>query len=238
MNEFLDKDLGTIIIKRNSRARRVIARRKPNMVEMTVPQRLTESQIKKHFDNLKPRILQLPVKQVVKITEESKIKTLTFEVVINRVDTDFDNASMSLKDGIVTIDFPVKHNIESDTSQEVIRKLIIHALRHEAKRVLPDKVRDFAKKMNVQVNDIKINSSKHRWGSCTGIKNINLSLFVMMLPVHLINYVIIHELVHTVELNHSPRFWALLDEIFNGKAREVDYECAYYDSDILYSMKQ
>lgn len=238
MDDFFDKDLGPVVVKRNSRAKKVIARRKHNAVEMTVPRRMAVSDIKKHFDNLKPRILLLPVREVVKITEQSVIKTHTFEVVVTRESLFNDKVNMLLKDGIVTIDVPSQYDINKDYVQVAMKDLIIHALRIEAKRVLPKKVADFAKKMNVQVREVKINSSKLRWGSCTNKKNINLSLFLMMLPERLIDYVILHELAHTIELNHGPRFWEILDILCNGKAEELNNECTYWDTEYIYCLKQ
>ena len=238
MDDFFDKDLGPVVVKRNNRAKKVIVRRKHDAVEMTVPMRLTKSEIKKHFDNLKPRILKLPVREVIKITEQSVIKAHTFDVVITRESLFNDKVNMLLKDGIVTLNVPSQYDINKDYVQVAMKDLIIHALRIEAKRVLPKKVADFAKRMNVQVREVKINNSKLRWGSCTNKKNINLSLFLMMLPEHLIDYVILHELAHTIELNHSPRFWEILDILCNGKAEELNHECTYYDTDYLYCLKQ
>ncbi|HZJ80086.1 MAG TPA: M48 family metallopeptidase [Dysgonamonadaceae bacterium] len=238
MNDFLDKELGPVVVKRNSRAKKVIVRRKHNAVEMTVPARMTQSEIKKHFNDLKPQILKLPVKEVIKITEESEIKTFTFDVAITRKSLYNDKIDMSLKEGIVTIDVPAQYDIEQEYVQMGIKSLIIHALRHEAKRVLPYKVASFAKKLNLQVGQVKINNSKQRWGSCSNKKNINLSLFLMMMPEHLIDYVILHELAHTIELNHSPRFWQLLDKFCDGKAQELDRESTYWNSDYLYWLKQ
>lgn len=238
MDDFLDKELGPVVLKRNSRAKKVIVRRKHNAVVMTVPMRMTDKEIKKHFETLKPRILMLPVKEVVKITEESDIKTYTFDVVVTRQSLYHDKVGMSLKEGLLTIDVPAQYDIHSDNVQMVIKELLINALRHEAKRVLLNRVATFAKKWNLQVREVKINNSKNRWGSCSNIKNINLSLFLMMLPEHLIDYVILHELAHTIELNHSPRFWKLLDTFCNGKAQELDHESTYYGTDYLYCLKQ
>ena len=84
MNDFFDKELGPVVVKRNNRAKRVIVRRKHDVVEMTVPTRLTNTEIKKHSDNLKPQILNLPIQKIVKITEESNIEASTFKVVIDR----------------------------------------------------------------------------------------------------------------------------------------------------------
>lgn len=238
MSDFFDSDLGSVIIKRNHRAKKVIARRKHNVVELTVPMHLSKREIKKHFDTLKPRILTLPIREVIKITEQSEIKALTFDVAITRQSLYSDKASMLLKNKLLTIDIPSHYDIESDTIQSTIRELLIHALRHEAKRVLPNKVNAFAKKWNLQINEVKINKSKHRWGSCTNRKNINLSLFLMMLPEPLIDYVILHELAHTIELNHSNKFWQLLDTFCDGKAQELNNECTNWATDILFFLKQ
>ncbi len=238
MNDFYDKDLGVVVVKRNSRAKKVIIRRKHNAVEVTVPARMTKQEIKKHFDDLKPQVLLLPVKKIAKITEQSDIKTLTFDAVITHKSLYSDKVSMSLKKGILTIDVPTQYDINDDSVQLAIKDLLIYAMRHEAKRVLPQKVRAFAKKLNLSVNEVKINNSKLRWGSCTSKKNINLSLFLMMLPERLIDYVILHELAHTIELNHSARFWQILDIFCNGKAEELNHESTYWNTDYLYSLKQ
>ncbi len=238
MNDFYDKDLGVVVVKRNSRAKKVIIRRKHNAVEVTVPARMSKQEIKKHFDDLKPQVLLLPVKEIAKITEQSDIKTLTFDAVITHKSVYSDKVSMSLKKGILTIDVPKQYDINDDSVQLAIKDLLIYAMRHEAKRVLPQKVRAFAKKLNLSVNEVKINNSKLRWGSCTSQKNINLSLFLMMLPERLIDYVILHELAHTIELNHSPRFWQILDSFCNGKAEELNHESTYWNTDYLYSLKQ
>lgn len=238
MDDFYDKDLGSVVVKRNSRAKKVIIRRKHNAVEVTVPARMTKKEIKNHFHDLKPQVLLLPIKEVVKITEQSDIKTLTFDVVINHKSVYNDKVSMSLNKGVLNIDVPVQYDIKDDSVQLAIKDLLIYAMRHEAKKILPQKVRAFAKKLNLEVNDIKINNSKLRWGSCTSKKNINLSLFLMMLPERLIDYVILHELAHTIELNHSPRFWQLLDVFCNGKAEELNHESTYWSTEYLYSLKQ
>jgi len=238
MDDFIDKELGLVVIKRNSRAKKVIVRRKQNAVEMTVPSLMLNSEIKKHFNSLKPRILKLPKRELVKINEQSDIKTFTFDVVITRKSLYKDKVGMSLKRGILTIDVPQQYDINNNNIQSAIKDLIIQALRHEAKRVLPDKVAAFARKFNLQVNQVKINNSKLRWGSCTNKKNINLSLFLMMLPERLIDYVILHELAHTIELNHSPKFWEVLNAFCNGKAQVLNHESTYWDTDYLYCLKQ
>lgn len=59
-------------------------------------------------------------------------------------------------------------------------------------------------------NDIKLKRMKSRWGSCSRKKNLNFNTKLALLPMHLIDYVIVHELCHLAEFNHSHAFWALV----------------------------
>ena len=79
-------------------------------------------------------------------------------------------------------------------------------------------------------NKATIRNQKTRWGSCSGKNNINLNIQLMRLPVKLIDYVIFHELVHTLVKNHGPLFWQTLSK-FVGNARVVDKQLKKY---ILY----
>jgi predicted metal-dependent hydrolase len=79
---------------------------------------------------------------------------------------------------------------------------------------------------------VKINSSRGRWGSCSAKKTINLSLFLLLLPQHLIDYVLLHELCHIREMNHSVRFWKLLDSFTDEKALQLREELKGYKTEI------
>ncbi len=65
-----------------------------------------------------------------------------------------------------------------------------------------------ADRMNVKINTVKINSAKTRWGSCSANRTINLSWKLIAADLHQIDYVIVHELCHIGQMNHSPAFWA------------------------------
>ena len=86
----------------------------------------------------------------------------------------------------------------------------IEALRKEAKKILPVRLEELAKKHGFKYGKVAIRNAKTRWGSCSYRNNINLNLHLARLDDDLIDYVILHELCHTIEKNHSARFWALL----------------------------
>lgn len=104
----------------------------------------------------------------------------------------------------------------------------IDALRQSAKAQLPRRVAELAYLHGFSYQGVKIQSSRTRWGSCSGRNSINLSLFLMKLPEHLIDYVILHELCHTVHHDHSPRFWALMDKVTDGRAQSWNREIRKY----------
>ena len=79
--------------------------------------------------------------------------------------------------------------------------------RVQAREVCVSMSEDLAKKMGVSFKNIKINGSKHRWGSCGSGGNINFSWKLVMAPLSVIEYVVIHELSHLSHMNHSNLFW-------------------------------
>ena len=111
--------------------------------------------------------------------------------------------------------------------QLAIRQAIELAWRKEAKKLLPGRVKELAAAHNFEYKNVAIKNSKTRWGSCSFDNKINLSLHLMRLPDHLVDYVILHELVHTKVKTHSKDFWQLLD-IVSGDARKLDREVKAY----------
>lgn len=82
-----------------------------------------------------------------------------------------------------------------------------------AKRDLTEKTLAFAERMAVVPAAVKINGAKTRWGSCSGRKSINFSWRLIMADDGVIDYVVVHELAHLSEMNHSARFWAIVGNV-------------------------
>ena len=98
----------------------------------------------------------------------------------------------------------------------------IEALRREAKRVLPDMVERLARENGFTYGRVTIRATRSKWGCCTSQNNLSLSLFLMTLPTHLQEFVVLHELCHTVHHNHSAEFHALLDKVTGGREKELN----------------
>jgi predicted metal-dependent hydrolase len=101
-------------------------------------------------------------------------------------------------------------------------------LRIQAEASLPGELAQLARKHGFTYQSVQIRKSKTRWGSCSSKKAINLSLYLMLIPQRLREYVLLHELCHTIHMNHSPVFWALLDKCTNGKSLELRKELKNY----------
>lgn len=79
--------------------------------------------------------------------------------------------------------------------------------REQAKTILQERVDLFANQYGFQYLGIKINSARTRWGSCSAKGSLNFSWRLILAPLEQVDYVIVHELVHTIHHNHSKRFW-------------------------------
>jgi predicted metal-dependent hydrolase len=101
-------------------------------------------------------------------------------------------------------------------------------LRARAKQYLPAEMQRLAQLHGFQYKQVKVRKSKTRWGSCSSKGIINLSFYLTLLPLHLIEYVLLHELCHTVEMNHSAAFWSLLDKHTHNRAKLLRKELRAY----------
>ena len=91
----------------------------------------------------------------------------------------------------------------------------------EALRVIPKRVEHFAPIVGVDYGRITIRRQKTLWGSCSDKGNLNFNVMLMKAPAELLDYVVVHELCHRLEMNHSPRFWAEVERVLpDGRQRE------------------
>lgn len=91
---------------------------------------------------------------------------------------------------------------------EALSEKELASLRRSAKQWIPRRAAHFAPLVGVDFGDITIRCQKTKWGSCSSKGNLNFNLLLMLAPPEVLDYVVVHELCHRLEMNHSPRFWA------------------------------
>ena len=100
----------------------------------------------------------------------------------------------------------------------------VELLRREARQYIPATVERLASQHGFRYSSLRISSAHTRWGSCSGRNGISISLFVMLLPEHLREFIIIHELCHTRHHNHSAAFHSLVDSLVAGNEKAFNRE--------------
>jgi len=220
---------GKIEFVRSDRAKYIRARILPDGLRITLPHRSSEEDAlqfilseQKSISAKQEKLKMREHKSPTIIDENTSIHTLTFDVELRKAQRS--NLFFSMKNGILSIEFPENMDCTTKENQKLCWNGINYFLRKEAKKLLPERTKQLALKFGFDYAGVKIQSSKSRWGSCSAEKNINLSLFLLLLPAHLIDYVILHELCHTIEMNHSDKFWKQMDKVTGNKSKTLRAE--------------
>ena len=218
-----DKELGTLIITPNARARKMVFRTKSDAIHITVPTGTAMSSVKQAVEQLREKLLAARRKVALPVINlDYRIDTDLFHLSLHTGESSrFIARTDALK---VQIFCPPQTDFADEELQIWLRKVIKESLRRQAKLLLPARLKQCAERAGLTYHTVRINSSQSRWGSCSSRKDINLSFYLLLLPAHLIDYVMLHELCHTLEMNHSPRFWAHLNSLTNGKAEALRKE--------------
>lgn len=146
-------------------------------------------------------------------TPEKKIKIWNRPVEIIRKIAPKNYLHCKISEDTIRFVIPEVFDMEDEEVQDFIKSTLIKIMRQQAKLYLPMRTRQLARKHGFKYGKVSIRKAKTRWGSCSSENNISLNLHLMRLPEHLIEYVILHELCHTVHKNHSKDFWNLLKQI-------------------------
>lgn len=168
---------------------------------------------------------------VNKFTPGTRIDAEDFQLRFEQKDVSFVRAEMD-ETGIVCYYESADILADKDIQAWITQTLEAFARKRVKSRLVP-RLLNMAKERGLNVNNVRVSSAKGRWGSCSSKGNINLSLYLILLPHHLQDYVLQHELTHLIEMNHSPRFWARLDKVCGGKAKTLRTEMRHYNTSFL-----
>lgn len=228
--------LGNIELNRSSRARSFTFRSNDDGLRCTMPVYATLNDLQQCIEKLMPRLLKLREKARQKsiasfIDTSFSIQADDFRMTV--CEGDVRRPAARLQNGVLTITCPIGTKYDDEVLQQWMVKVAEESLRHVAKRLLPARLSELARKFGFSFSDVSIHKTHGRWGSCSSKKKINLSLYLMMLPRHLQDYVMLHELCHTREMNHSDRFWAQMDAVTNNRSAALRAEMKKYDTSIF-----
>lgn len=113
-----------------------------------------------------------------------------------------------------------KHLQKAEICRQVAAKMKplshdeIRALADQAMQIIPERVRFYAQLMGVSYGRITIRNQRTKWGSCTSTGNLNFNCLLMLTPSEVIDSIVVHELCHRKEMNHSSRFYAEVLRVF------------------------
>ena len=125
---------------------------------------------------------------------------------------EFDLCELEAKNDKNVLIFDSKKFFTNTKNPEILRELFIKFYKKEAKKYISKKISEICELLNLSFNKLKITSASSRWGSCNSKKNISFSFRLILAPKKSIDYVIIHELAHLSEMNHSKAFWDLVQD--------------------------
>jgi len=197
-------------VKKHQRARHVKLKASPQKgLEIVVPPKFNLKNIASVLEEHKTWI----IKQLTKIGLQQATATLPTEVHFAAITETWQVSYIPSEDKKVQI-IPRPHhkvvllgNIDNITLCK--RALIAWSKEYSKKHVLAQ-LEKISREINLPYKSGKIRNQTTRWGSCSSDKNISLSYKLLLLPPALTRHIIIHELCHTVHMNHSPRFWQLV----------------------------
>jgi predicted metal-dependent hydrolase len=96
---------------------------------------------------------------------------------------------------------------------QTVKALVDDFYRAQARDYLTERSHFYAEQLGVKFKGLRIKNTKSRWGSCSSQNNLNYNWRIMLAPQQVINYLVIHEVCHLVQMNHSPQFWALVENL-------------------------
>lgn len=229
------EDLGKVIYVKRRNARRISIKIQPNNgVKVSIPfnlsYKIAERYILENKTLLKNKLDELN-SRIVLFDENSTFKTKWHKLSIEPQNSPY--IEYALIDHTLQISYPKARSVYDPQIQDFIRRAIIETLRVEAKQYLPPRINEIAQNNNLKFNKLFIKNIKTQWGSCSYKNNINLNLHIMRLPEHLSDYVMCHELSHTVHKNHGPQFWELLSDIMEDDITKYRKELRNYSPQLF-----
>jgi len=198
-----------VLVKRTDRRKTASIKIDEGSVKVIVPKSVSSNRIRE-FISKREGWIKAKLNQQISIKSKKKIKYIDGEVV-PYLGRDYrlkfingDSLSLKMKSGSFVITIPKGQKPE----QKVIKNLLVDWYKKYAKIHLEEKTKKFSETMNVNPKSIVIKNYKSRWGSCSSKGELSFNWRIILTPQWIVDYIVVHELCHLLEFNHSPKYWS------------------------------
>jgi predicted metal-dependent hydrolase len=233
MNTYQDPVLGTITIRVDARTKRYKVRITRGQIFGIMPAN-GETRILTYFiiskrEEIKA-ILARTAKPKIFFDENSRKLSDALNLNIHRDDRR--SFKVNLDGDTLHIACPLDTIFSDESVQNILKKIIEDALKLRGSQILLRRTKELADKFNFSFSEVIVTKTKSRWGSCSRKKEIRLTASLLLLPAHLCDYVILHELCHTIHFNHGEKFWELMDVVTDNRTSALRRELRLYTTGI------
>jgi len=229
VKKIYDPDLGCIQFTKRKHSKRITVRYDPEgRLKVSLPQSVSYragiQYLQSNKKVIREKVVDLQAEQYSH--DLSNFQTRWHEVEIRRENRT--TLAYQIRQGKIGVRIPRDMEPKDHAVQKTIRQALEEALRVEAWIYLPQRLNELASRYNLTYNNLYIKKVQSLWGSCSSKNNINLNIHLMRLPDHLIDYVLSHELCHTLHKNHSHLFWNHLQHLMNDDVIQLRNELNQY----------
>lgn len=216
--EFIEMPgIGEIKVRRSANIKYLRIRMAPGRgIWVSVPFGVSRKQTEKFLEENRDWIVQNRKNMEVyeqdtgvglKIGAEIQTKMHTLKIV----ETKQLKPSYKIEQNIITLGIPEK--VEFNRIEKIVGQFLLEIYAMESRQYLPQRVKMYADRFGFKYGRLSFRDNVSNWGSCSFENNISLNIKLMKLPDEIIDYVILHELCHTIEKNHSVDFWKLVGKV-------------------------
>ena len=117
----------------------------------------------------------------------------------------------------------VPANLKGEKRRQAIRDEVTIWYRQRADKKIKERVAKYQDKIGVKPNKVRVKKQKRRWGSCSSKGNLNINWRIIMAPMSIVDYIVVHELTHLKHSNHSQEFWQTVEAVIEDYQRRQEW---------------